>query len=395
VILPRPHGASHILLAVAKEPLVYVAGSAPFWQPMLENVSSFAAAVGPIAALALAFARIWAILGTGNPETKTADRVEKGTSAAVTAATTAAKFGKWLPSVAAAIGAVALVAWLTSGSAKAMPVNPSAPSSTSARKRKTGDDDGGNDGDAEADCPPDAPAWFAKAWADKGTREFKGKRHNPKVVAYFKDAGFSAVKDDETAWCAAAVNAWIERSGHVGSKSLAAKSFMKWGMACKPRVGCVVVLHRGDPKGWQGHVGLYAGETATHVLLLGGNQGDAVSVSKFPKSRVMPDGYRWPKGAANSRTNQGAAVSAGSTTVAATAKGTADAVEALPKAPPPPAEAAPDALDVPSFLSQIRDALEPAVAVLNVLAVVCAVLGVASAIYVIWRRTKDLRERGI
>jgi ornithine carbamoyltransferase len=61
------------------------------------------------------------------------------------------------------------------------------------------------------------------------------------------------------------------------------------------------------------------------VMLLGGNQGDCVKVSRFPKSRVMPNGYRWPKRAIDSRTNKAAGVSAGSTTTAAAAKGAADA----------------------------------------------------------------------
>jgi hypothetical protein len=33
-----------------------------------------------------------------------------------------------------------------------------------------------------------------------------------------------------------------------------------------------------------GHVGLYLGETATHVQMLGGNQGDAVSIATVPES---------------------------------------------------------------------------------------------------------------
>jgi hypothetical protein len=36
-------------------------------------------------------------------------------------------------------------------------------------------------------------------------------------------------------------------------------------------------------------------ETATHYLLLGGNQSDQVKISSFPKSSWTLRGYRWPK----------------------------------------------------------------------------------------------------
>ena len=42
---------------------------------------------------------------------------------------------------------------------------------------------------------------YELAKAEVGTVEWKDG-HNPKVVAYFRDAGHPQVKDDETAWCA-------------------------------------------------------------------------------------------------------------------------------------------------------------------------------------------------
>ena len=46
----------------------------------------------------------------------------------------------------------------------------------------------------------------------------------------------------------------------------------------------------GDPS--LGHVGFLLGEDDDHVFLLGGNQGDAVTVVAFPKARIV--GLRWP-----------------------------------------------------------------------------------------------------
>ena len=44
-----------------------------------------------------------------------------------------------------------------------------------------------------------------------------------------------------------------------------------------------------------GHVGFVVGRDATgNIMVLGGNQSDAVNVRAFPASRVT--GYRWPTG---------------------------------------------------------------------------------------------------
>ena len=54
----------------------------------------------------------------------------------------------------------------------------------------------------------------------------------------------------------------------------------------QPRPGAIAVLSRGsDPT--LGHVGFLVGSTPTDVILLGGNQGDAVTVAAFPRARLL------------------------------------------------------------------------------------------------------------
>jgi uncharacterized protein (TIGR02594 family) len=138
------------------------------------------------------------------------------------------------------------------------------------------------------------PAWLDRAWADLGQREVAGNRDNPRIVTYFADVGFPDVRHDEVAWCAAFAGACLERAGIASTRLLLARSYLGWGQALsKPRLGAIVVLSRGsDPA--LGHVGFWVGETATHVFLLGGNQGDAVAVEGYDKSRLL--GLRWPAG---------------------------------------------------------------------------------------------------
>lgn len=134
-------------------------------------------------------------------------------------------------------------------------------------------------------------AWLDVASSHVGLKEVPGKGNNPKIVTMYAECGHPEIKQDETAWCAAFTGACLARVGLPNTGSLAARSYLKYGIALdKPRKGCIVVLKRGA--GWQGHVGFYVGHTSTHIKILGGNQGNAVSIASFPKSQLL--GYRWP-----------------------------------------------------------------------------------------------------
>lgn len=86
---------------------------------------------------------------------------------------------------------------------------------------------------------------------------------------------------------------------------LNARSFLNWGTeTTEPQLGDIVVLSRGDPDGWKGHVGFFKGFDANgDILILGGNQGDSVSVSSYSKDRLL--GYRRPDGITGGGTEAG------------------------------------------------------------------------------------------
>ncbi|MEL6411291.1 MAG: TIGR02594 family protein [Pseudomonadota bacterium] len=95
-----------------------------------------------------------------------------------------------------------------------------------------------------------------------------------------------------TAWCAAFVNATLAQAGMKGTNSNLARSFLNWGVEVQtPQKGDLVVLSRGDPNGWQGHVGFFDGFNEDgSIRVLGGNQGDAVNVKSYSADRLL--GYR-------------------------------------------------------------------------------------------------------
>lgn len=137
-----------------------------------------------------------------------------------------------------------------------------------------------------------APPWMDIAWAELGQREAPGAATNARIAAYFRDAGHAEVRDDETAWCSAFVGAALERAGLASTRSLMARSYLDWGVPiATPDPGAITVLSRGtDPA--TGHVGFLVGLTASKVILLGGNQYDAVTVEAFDRTRLL--GFRLP-----------------------------------------------------------------------------------------------------
>ena len=139
------------------------------------------------------------------------------------------------------------------------------------------------------------PKWYQLATAELGQQEIRGARHNPRIVSYQQATGLRAT-DDETAWCGSFV-AWCLREAGVRydvTRAAAARSWLSWGRKLdKPTIGCVVVFWRGKRDGWQGHVEFFAGRAKNgDILVLGGNQGDAVSIRPYSVSQLL--GYRWP-----------------------------------------------------------------------------------------------------
>lgn len=136
------------------------------------------------------------------------------------------------------------------------------------------------------------PPWLEQAWAEFGQREIQGTGNNARITAFMKELGHGSLAQDSVPWCAAFVGACLERSDIASTRSLMARSYLKWGETISDaRVGSIAVLTRGsDPAA--GHVGFWVGEADGRVLLLGGNQGDRVSVAPFARSRLL--GFRWP-----------------------------------------------------------------------------------------------------
>jgi uncharacterized protein (TIGR02594 family) len=113
----------------------------------------------------------------------------------------------------------------------------------------------------------------------------------------FLEQGGQSIDPRKMPWCAAYVNATLYQNGMDGTGKLNARSFLDWGTDVQdPQPGDVVVLWRESPDSWKGHVGFFNGyDENGNVLILGGNQGNKVSVGVYPANRIL--GFRRAPGA--------------------------------------------------------------------------------------------------
>lgn len=136
------------------------------------------------------------------------------------------------------------------------------------------------------------PRWLESARAYLGTREYPGAATNPVIALFWKMAKLSGIKDDAVPWCSGFACAMVEAAGIRSPRSDSAKAWLTWGKPLiSPKLGAIAVFKR--PGGW--HVGVVVGRDGRgNLMILGGNQGDAVSIASFPSDRLV--GLRYPQG---------------------------------------------------------------------------------------------------
>lgn len=137
-----------------------------------------------------------------------------------------------------------------------------------------------------------APIAIARKYLHQA--EIKGPHHNPHILRWWKNIG-APFADDETAWCGAFVGGVLFEAGIKPVKNGAsARAWLNLPVKISaPAVGSVVIFWRGSLDGKQGHVGFVLGQDQFgNLMVLGGNQGDKVSIKPFSRERVL--GYRWP-----------------------------------------------------------------------------------------------------
>lgn len=122
-----------------------------------------------------------------------------------------------------------------------------------------------------------------------GLKEVVGSNHNPVILAWARELGIEKVyNQDEIPWCGLIMYYAAFKSGKYipfsAKDGLWALNWTKFGTKVKtPMLGDVLVFKR--PSG--GHVGLYIGEDSTTYYVIGGNQGNQISIIRIEKNRLV------------------------------------------------------------------------------------------------------------
>ena len=137
------------------------------------------------------------------------------------------------------------------------------------------------------------PKWITEARKEVGISELlgTGQKAIDKMWIDSKLRGLVGTAR-KVPWCAGFVNACLERAGIRSTRSDSSRSYLAFGdMLKEPAYGCIVTFSRAGG----GHVGFVVGKTESgQLMVLGGNQSDAVNIKAFGTDRVT--GYRWPSG---------------------------------------------------------------------------------------------------
>ncbi|MBT0366451.1 TIGR02594 family protein [Morganella morganii] len=137
------------------------------------------------------------------------------------------------------------------------------------------------------------PKWITEARKEVGISELLGTGQKA-IDQMWVDSKLRGLVGTarKVPWCAGFVNACLERAGIRSTRSDSSRSYLSFGDALKePAYGCIVTFSRTGG----GHVGFVVGKTESgQLMVLGGNQSDAVNIKAFGTDRVT--GYRWPPG---------------------------------------------------------------------------------------------------
>lgn len=128
--------------------------------------------------------------------------------------------------------------------------------------------------------------------------EFAGRANNPVIIAWAKEVSEQEsvgawladfYREDSTPWCGLFMAVIAKRAGaELFRRVLSARAWEGWGQPVQEAMlGDVMVFWRKSPDSGFGHVGLYVGEDDDFYHILGGNQGDEVSVTRLPKYRFV------------------------------------------------------------------------------------------------------------
>lgn len=135
--------------------------------------------------------------------------------------------------------------------------------------------------------------WIGTAMQAFGWHE---TRDNAKLRKWLRSDNKTLGDPDALPWCGDFIDTAIAialpkepRPGALGENPYWAQNWQLLGVPVGEVYGAIAVFKREGG----GHVGIAVGQDATHIYVLGGNQGDAVNVTRIKREQLIA--LRWPK----------------------------------------------------------------------------------------------------
>ncbi|NMH60653.1 TIGR02594 family protein [Alteromonas ponticola] len=142
---------------------------------------------------------------------------------------------------------------------------------------------------------PLALPWLEIAMNLLDVKEVAGQGSNPLIIDWAAKLGLADYHDDDIPWCGLFVAHCISSqlsNEAVPNNPLLARNWQKFGKQTTPGLGAVLVFWRESKQSYKGHVGLYWAEDEDAYHVIGGNQSNAVTITRIAKDRLLE--ARWP-----------------------------------------------------------------------------------------------------
>lgn len=130
------------------------------------------------------------------------------------------------------------------------------------------------------------PRMLVEALKLYGKKEQPGTGNNPEILKWAEETGLHHVYSaDSVPWCGLFMAVISKRADkEIPKDPLWARNWAKFGQeVTEAMLGDVLVFKRASG----GHVALYIGEDSTAYHCLGGNQSDAVTITRIAKNRCI------------------------------------------------------------------------------------------------------------
>lgn len=141
-------------------------------------------------------------------------------------------------------------------------------------------------------------------WLNEMSKYMGYHEEDLSLKTWLKSDGSTVGDPDDIPWCGDALETCVKNTmpneiftGKVKKNPYLAANWLDFGNETTMLYGAIVVLWRGSPESWKGHIAIVIGydPVRKRIRIRGGNQSDKVCDTWIAENRVRSHGFRVPK----------------------------------------------------------------------------------------------------